>query len=238
MKNPVIGILTNVLIVEEGPYIGGERIYVNRDYIKNVLKSGGIPLLLPIIDDIEIIQKQIEGLDGLILSGGQDVNPKLYGQAPSPFLGAVRDDRDFFEIHALQAAFARRIPILGVCRGMQLLNVAFGGTLHQDIPQELGFDHQQKHHRHDPCHKVEIYSDTLLHKILENSHIDTNSFHHQSVKDLASCFRINARSEDGVIEGIEHKEGFVLGVQWHPEMMVEKHHDMQKLFSALVAAAR
>lgn len=237
-KKPIIGILTNVYIVEEGSYAGGERLYVNRDYVKNILKAGGIPLLLPIIDDSEVIKKQIESIDGLLLSGGQDVNPLLYGQKPSDFLGAVRDDRDFFELQAIRHAFSLNIPLFGICRGLQVMNVAFGGTLHQDIPSELGFDHHQKSRREEPHHQIEIYSDSKLYKILGVSYLETNSFHHQCVKDLAVGFSISARSEDGVIEAIEREDRpFVLGIQWHPEMMAEKYA-VERLFSAFIAAAR
>ncbi len=240
MKKPVIGILTNIITVEEGTYAGGERIYVNRDYVLQVLSAGGIPLLLPIVHDLKAIRQQIEHIDGLLLSGGQDVHPKYYNSEPSPWLGAVHDERDVFEMEAIKIAIERKIPLLGVCRGQQLINVAFGGTLYQDIPQEIKTSdllHTQRESRQKATHRVEITPGSRLHAILGSTAIWTNSFHHQSVKECAPGFMVVAHASDGVVEGIEKSgDHFVLGVQWHPEMMSDEP-GTKKLFEAFVSEA-
>lgn len=233
-KKPIIGILTNIFTIEEGQFAGMERIYVNREYVKTILKAGGIPVMLPIIEDLETICKQIENIDGLLLSGGQDLHPHHYNEEPSPKIGTICLERDRYEIAAVRHASSLNIPIFGVCRGLQLLNVVFGGSLHQDIP-----GHSQKMKREEAFHTIEIVPGTKMHKIFGAEKVKTNSFHHQAVKHLAPGFRATACANDGTIEGIERIEGsFVMGVQWHPEMMVNLHPEMQKLFDAFVAEAR
>lgn len=241
MKKPVIGILTNLMSVEEGPYTGGQRIYVNRDYVTCILQAGGIPLLLPIIDEIAVIHEQILRIDGLVLSGGQDVSPHYYKEEPIPEMGSVSPDRDFFEIHVIKSAISLQKPLLGVCRGLQMLNVACGGSLFQDIPaqiKESKLAHQQKEHRTLGTHEVDIAQDSHLFRILRKMSVQTNSFHHQAVKEIAPGFRVVGRSRDGVVEAIERVGGpFALGVQWHPEMMTGDS-DMRALFEAFLTEVR
>lgn len=245
-RKPLIGILTNLLIVESGVFAGAERIYVNRDYASSVLRAGGTPLLLPIICDAAAMQQQIAAVDAILISGGQDVQPHHYNEEPSPLLEAVCPERDEYEMAVVKQAFSLGKPIFGVCRGLQLINVVFGGSLYQDITNyfpSAPFQHTQKikkedAHQNDEPHTVDIAQNSWLSSVFEKETLITNSFHHQAVKDLAPGFRVNARAKDGVIEGIEKIDGsFVMGVQWHPEMMTEKHPDMQKLFCAFVTEA-
>lgn len=240
MKKPLIGILTNIIKVEEGNYAGGERIYVNRDYVRAAIEAGGTPILLPIHADVEAIYHQIELVDGLILSGGQDVAPHHYNEEAKPWLGAVSAERDHFELLAVRYAYQLNKPMLGVCRGVQLLNVALGGTLYQDIEKEheTPLKHLQAEYRVHPTHAVSILPGSRLHAIFGQESVHTNSFHHQSIKEIAEGFMVSARSSDGIVEAIEKRDSpFVLGVQWHPEMMVGDPY-MSKLFAAFLDEAR
>ena len=240
-KKPLIGILTNLLTVESGVLAGSERIYVNRDYVSSVLRAGGTPILLPIIADIEAMCQQIEAVDAILISGGQDVQPHHYKEEPSHLLDAVCPERDDYEMAVVKHAFQLQKPIFGVCRGLQLINVVFGGSLYQDIANYFpttSFQHTQKSKKDDASHTVDIAQNSWLSCVFEKEALLTNSFHHQAIKDLAPGFRANAWAKDGVIEGIEKIDGsFVVGVQWHPEMMTEKHTDMHKLFCAFVEEA-
>lgn len=240
LQKPLIGISTNQYILENSPFAGQKRIYINRDYTECVLKAGGIPFLLPLNTPLEAIEQQIMAMDGIVFSGGQDVHPLRYGEEPSRFLEAVCSERDEYELEALKLAYALKKPILGICRGLQLINIAFGGTLYQDIGHQIphqSIQHFQKAHKAVATHSVELVPKTLLASIFETNHLITNSFHHQAIKDLAHGFKVNAMTRDGVIEGIEREDSsFLVGVQWHPEMMIEKHPEMLKLFAAFVSS--
>ncbi len=236
-KKPVIGILANVLTIDKGPLTGSERVYVNRDYVQAILKVGGIPMLMPIVQEQEMIRRQIDSVDALLLSGGQDVVPHHYGEDPSPCLQETCPERDLYELEAVRYAFSLGYPILGICRGLQLLNVAFGGSLYQDIPHSFPgcLEHMQKEKKEEATHPVTMIKGSKLYPIFDSETVPTNSFHHQSIKKLAPGFRVNAHAADEIIEGIERQDvPFVMGVQWHPEMMVDKHPAMLKLFHHFV----
>jgi len=241
-QRPLIGILTNYYTLEDGLFAGTSRLFVSEDYVKSIVRAGGVPFMIPMISDAEIICKQVEHVDGLIFSGGaHDVHPDHYQEEPSAFLNSVSHERDLFEMVAAKHAFTLGKPIFGICRGLQLINVAFGGSLYQDLPTDLlnGLPHSQQLKKDEASHVVDVTPNSLLFSIVNKPTLMTNSFHHQSVKKVAPGFCINALSKDGVVEGIERMDpSFVLGVQWHPEMMAEKHPDMQKLFSFFVDKAR
>lgn len=239
MDRPVIGIVGNLLIAEGGMFPGMERSYVNHDYVRAVALSGAVPMLLPPLSGADGVKEQLERVDGLLLSGGHDVDPLLYGEEPAPELGFILPEVDEYQLAVIRLGVRLGKPMLGICRGAQLLNVAFGGTLYQDIPQETGrVKHWQKSPRHVGGHTVQVASGSLLAHIFGKEAVLTNSFHHQAVKDIAPGFAISARAADGVIEGIERTgDAFVVGVQWHPEMMAEEHADMLALFRALAVAA-
>ncbi len=238
-KKPLIGILTNILTVESGILAGTKRIYVNRDYVNSILRAGGTPILLPIISNEEAMCNQIEAVDAILISGGFDVHPHNYNEEPSHLLEAVSLERDEYEMAVIKHAYQLQKPIFGVCRGMQLINVVFGGTLYQDIANffpNLSFQHTQKSNRDDVSHTVDIKQNSWLSSVFQKESLLTNSFHHQAIKNLASGFQATAWAKDGVIEGIEKIDGsFVAGVQWHPEMMTEKNADMHQLFCAFVS---
>lgn len=230
-----IGILTNSFIVESGGCSGIERIYLNRFYVDSVERAGGVPFLLPIITSKEMIKAQVKEMDALVFSGGQDVDPSFYGEEPSPFLETVFLKRDHYEFAALRAALDLQKPILAICRGMQLINVAFGGTLYQDISYHFPGPtilHHQKNSWEKPSHEVTIVPNTHLYSLVQTPSLPTNSIHHQAIKDLATGFQISARSSDGVIEAVERPG--ILCVQWHPEIMAAESPPMQALFDDLV----
>lgn len=240
-KSPVIGISANLLSIESGAFQGRERAAVGYDYVQAVKIAGGIPLILPIVEEEHAVQRQVELIDGLLLSGGYDVSPSHYGEEPQRYLGEICPERDAYELALVNVTYASEKPIFGICRGLQLLNVAFGGTLYQDIPHALpaSLQHGQKAKPEEATHTVELVEGSLLQQVMKAATLLTNSYHHQAIKELAPGFKVNARAKDGVIEGIE-KIGdlFILAVQWHPELMIMKHMQMQCLFQGLVEAAK
>lgn len=194
------------------------KMEINNTYIDAVKRAGGLPVCLPYTDE-ENVNTILDGLNGLLLIGGHDVNPLIYGQEPHYKLGMVIDARDQSEILMAKKAFERNMPILAICRGEQVMNVAFGGTLYQDIDTQIEnvLKHTQSSKRHELTHTVELLP-SKLQEIIGQENILTNSFHHQAVNEVAPDFIINARAKDGVIEGIEHpKHPYCIGVQWHPE---------------------
>lgn len=237
MGKPIIGIVGNILIEQGGMFPGYERSYANSDYVVSTVKAGGVPLIFPIVNEDEIIKKQVETVDGIIITGGYDVDPLLYKEEPTNKQGFTLRERDYFDIAVVNYAIQLRKPILGICRGIQILNVAFGGTLYQDISDIEGayIKHNQSSKPDFPGHSVKIEKGTKLFDILGEKVI-TNSFHHQAVKDVAKGFIVTAVAADGVIEGIEKEdEEFVVGVQWHPEMMAARENtEMLKIFQKLV----
>ncbi len=241
VKCPIIGISATLLMIESGCLMGRERSAVGYDYIRAIQQAGGVPVVLPIVNEHHLIQQQIEIIDGLLLSGGYDVSPLCYGEDPKPGLEAICPERDIYEIELVQSAQRSNKPIFGICRGLQLLNVALGGTLYQDINLSIpsALQHQSKAKPDEATHAITISSQSLLHSIMNETKVLTNSFHHQAIKDLAPDLVVNAQSSDGVIEGVESPgPDFILGVQWHPELMIEKHSNMLKIFQAFLEAAK
>lgn len=240
-KKPIIGILSNIETIEKEPFLGQERACLNQTYINAIVKGGGIPVMLPVIHDKESIRAQISLVDGLVLSGGYDVHPLYYGEEPHPSLRFIYPERDLYEMEALSLACQQEKPILGICRGLQLINVAFGGTLYQDLSQnssEPPLKHSQEAKMHVAVHTVDITPDTILHSIFGKDSVGTNSFHHQGIKQLASGLIASAFARDGVIEGIEKENyPFMVAVQWHPERMVDHDPAMLHLFQFFIAKA-
>ncbi|WP_297421642.1 gamma-glutamyl-gamma-aminobutyrate hydrolase family protein [Clostridium sp.] len=241
MKKPIIGINSGRVIKHETAYSHSVIESLSNDYVESVIKAGGIPIVLPIVSDEESVRRQVELLDGVLLSGGIDINPLLYNEEPSPKLGYIYPDKDDFDVSIAKIACELKKPILAICRGHQILNVAFGGTLYQDLSDMEGcyIKHQQQTKDGAATHTVDIIEDSILHSILGNSVI-SNSFHHQAIKDIASGFKVTAYSKDKVIEAIEKcNEDFVVGVQFHPEIMtVYNDKKMLKLFEAFINASK
>lgn len=241
-NKPIIGISSNLLLIDQGPFVGQKRIYVNQGYVDSVIKAGGTPILLPMLENSDAILSQLTLIDGLILSGGHDVDPSHYGEEPHPLLQEILPERDAFEMNLLKNAHKQKKPIFGICRGLQLMNVFFGGTLYQDLSlrptnKEVKHLHREMSNLHS--HQIELEPEGLLHKIFGAKNIVTNSFHHQAIKDLAPGFAVLARAQDGLIESIARTDShWTVGVQWHPEIMMhDSHTDMQKLFEAFIDAS-
>ncbi|MBA3723003.1 MAG: gamma-glutamyl-gamma-aminobutyrate hydrolase family protein [Parachlamydiaceae bacterium] len=241
-KKPIIGILANIEIIDKDPFFGQERSSLNQNYIKAVIMAGGTPIMLPVVQDKTLIQSQMDLIDGLLLTGGYDVHPNLYGEEPHTDIGYVRLDRDHYEIEALKIAHEQHKPIFGICRGLQLMNVAFGGSLYQDLRHSnspVRIQHSQQAPMHVAWHCVDVLPSTQLFKIVGQETLGTNSFHHQSINKLAPGFIVNAKAKDGIIEGIEKKDHpFFMAVQWHPERMLDHDVNMLKLFQIFVSKAK
>ena len=236
---PVIGILSEVMIEKDGNFIGTEKDYVTVNYVKSIVMAGGIPIILPVVDD-NVTKVQLNSIDGLLISGGFDVNPLIYGEEPHKSIGFVRPDRDLHDICAIKTAYDMGKPILGICKGIQVLNVAFGGTLYQDISemQESFVAHRQNAKPEVPTHSIKIKKESILHKIIGDKAY-VNSFHHEAVKRVADGFTVTAMAIDKVIEGIEKADSkFVVGVQWHPEMMSHIDENSMNIFKTFIEAAK
>ncbi|MDO5294424.1 MAG: gamma-glutamyl-gamma-aminobutyrate hydrolase family protein [bacterium] len=237
MSKPVIGIVGNLLIMDGGMFPGLERDYVNRDYSVSVTLAGAVPLILTVQDDEEAIRSQIERVDALVFSGGYDMDPQLYGEEPMWEQGFIHPQVDQFYLKAIKIARELNKPVLGICKGIQAINVAFGGTLYQDLKKQVpeSMKHSQSSPRQYGSHAVKIDKDSFLGECLPEE-TKINSFHHQAIKDLAAGFRVTAIATDGIIEGIESTAGsFVTAVQWHPEMMASHGNtEMIQLFKHFV----
>lgn len=239
-KKPIIGISGSIIIDQGGRFPGYKRSYVNDDYIQSVINAGGIPFIIPVNSDMNVIKQQIEQLDGLILSGGHDVNPLLYGEEPTTKQGTIFPERDQFDQQLIRTAVALDKPAFAICRGIQILNATFGGTMYQDLSyiEDSYIKHDQYAGPSLASHTVSVEEGSYIHKVF-GSTVMTNSFHHQAIKDVAPGFKVTARAKDGVIEAIEKEgNGIVIGVQWHPEMMTKDHEKMAELFKVFIEASQ
>jgi putative glutamine amidotransferase len=218
---------------------GGIHV-LRQEYVRSVEETGGLPFVLA-PGKPEDASALLDRLDALLLSGGSDIDPALYHRPRHPKLGRVIRERDDFELALCREALRRDLPILAICRGQQVLNVATGGTLIQDLPSELGsMDHDPRRPRWQVAHEVRVMPGTQLREILGREAVSVNSFHHQAVEGLGKGVVVSARSEkDDVIEGIEVPgRRFALGVQWHPESFWGRPEGFRPLFEALTAATR
>jgi putative glutamine amidotransferase len=207
-------------------------------YADAVLAAGGLPIVLPYSEDETAPHEAMAICDGLVLTGGAfDIPPEMYGARPGDRLGPLKRGRTAYEQRVLRAALEAGIPILGICGGMQLLAVEAGGTLFQDIGDEIpgAFDHEQKLDPREPGHPVRILEGTALEAILGVRDLEVNSTHHQAVRDAGTA-RVSAVSPDLVVEAIELADRFAIGVQWHPELLAGREHLL--LYKALVEKAR
>lgn len=204
---------------------------LKKHYVDSINRAGGLGIILPPADDENILNHYINICNGFLFSGGGDMDPHYWGEMPEWRLGEINPLRDSFEYKLAQKILGSSLPVLGICRGCQVLNVAMGGTLIQDINTKLA--HNQKAPRDYATHAIVIEANSKLAKILKTNTIRVNSFHHQAVKKLGQGLKVSAIAPDGIIEAVESKDHpFVIGVQWHPECLHDKYS--YYLFRALV----
>jgi putative glutamine amidotransferase len=230
---PIIGITSNIR--EE------KLLTTGLSNIRAILNAGGIPIVLPNVTDEAVADQIAQSIQGLLVTGGGDIDPTFFDEEPLPSLGEVCPDRDIFELMIIKKMLELDKPVLGICRGCQMINVAAGGSLFQDIysqHREKLLQHAQKAPRTHMSHFVEVVETSLLYQIVGSTRFKVNSFHHQAVKSTPTDFEITAHAADGIVEAFESKRHrFVVGVQWHPENLAGQNdiHSL-KLFRALVEA--
>ncbi len=208
------------------------------NYIRSVVNAGATPVVLPVVDDEKVIESQLDGIDFLILTGGEDLSPHLYDEEMLAGCGDPLVHRDIYDIRLFKIAMKIGVPVLGICRGAQVINVALGGTLYQDLKyiDEVSIKHNNNTNQRLVTHKISIKDGSFLSKLYGNE-VWVNSFHHQAVKKLADNIEIIANSTDDVVEAFEGRSNntFFLGVQWHPEMMAAANESqMLNLFKFFI----
>ncbi len=243
---PVIGVPTQTLQVIDGIPAGLPRSWVmNQRYFLALTKLGAVPWMIPLLDEDEATLRQIhERLDGLFLAGGVDMDPETYGQEREPGCGAIDPARDRVELTLTRWAMEDGLPILGVCRGMQVINVAAGGTLHQDcatdLPEAIRHDYfpTAGYARDYLAHEVRLVRGTRMHDVYGQEEIRVNSMHHQAVDVLGDALVASGCAPDDLVEALEGSgDAFLMAVQWHPEMLVERDAGTRRLFERFLDAA-
>jgi putative glutamine amidotransferase len=217
-------------------------VRVNEAYTKALVAAGLLPVIVPPVS-AEVAVRMLDGFRGLVLTGGEDVSPKRFGAEPHPATGHANDRRDEYELALAEAARERGVPTLAICRGIQVVNVAFGGTLVQDIPSERprSLPHDPPGPRSGRVHAVSIVPGSCLAGALGDDHVTANSTHHQALGEIGSGILVTAHAPDGIVEGIESSDPgwWMVGVQWHPEELTETTEDWdRRLFAAFAARVR
>lgn len=233
---PVVGVIP--LFDEEK-----DSIWMVPGYMEGILQAGGLPIILPLkAEDDELLQL-CDMCNGFLFTGGQDVDPAVYGAEKSRWCGMPNHDRDVLETRIFAYALEKDKPVFGICRGIQLINALLGGTLYQDLPAEYEGSKEVEHHMKPPydvpCHQVTVPENTPLWQLLRKSILKVNSYHHQAIKELARTLKAMAISEDGLIEAVYMPDKrFIQAVQWHPELIYQADEDARKLFGSFVDACR
>lgn len=236
MKKPIIGITCNLSHRQVGDFDGKFVVGNNEEYHYAIIKAGGIPILLPELPHSIHPRTQVDLCDGILLAGGDDINPLSYGEEPSKYLQSTDWRVDTYHLALTQYALQQQKPILGICRGMQLLNIACGGNVYQDVtlyPHDT-IKHMQSSPRDQICHTVTTDEESIIHTLLGHQFL-TNSFHHQVLHKLGKGLLATGWSKDRVIEAIEKtNHPFTIGVQWHPEIMLKTSTTMLPLFEKFI----
>ena len=215
--------------------------WLHPDYSAALETLGALPVLLPLTDSMEVLADLTQRLDGLLLSGGHDVDPTLYGEELLPCCGPLSPAKDRMERTILEQFLCLDRPVLAICRGLQLVNVHLGGTLWQDLLSQhpTPISHSQLPPYDLPVHAVSVSPGTLLHRVVGREQLAVNSYHHQAVKDIAPGLTVQARSDDGLVEGLSLPSArFLLAVQWHPENLFRGDECSSSIFSSFVDACR
>lgn len=229
MVSKIVAVSNESLIID-----GVEKSAVNMEYNNAVLLAGASPLMIPVSNQKEYILKALSVCDGVIITGGCDVDPNLYHEDVTVNCGGIDKKRDEFELLLIECALELKLPILGICRGHQMLNVYFGGSLHQDIntlPNVI--QHVQRGSRGQGSQYIKVIKDSFLYEAIGDLGY-VNSYHHQSVKKIANHFKVTAKANDGIIEAIEHDTLPIYGVQFHPEVMAQNDEKMLNIFKKFI----
>ena len=247
---PLIGVVTHELRGEAEPAwaavpgrserdLAPHRLSLRLTYTQAIQEAGGIAVVVPTHGFVDDAAALLDRLDGLVFSGGPDLDPAVYGHERHPQLGPDVDHlSDEYELALLAGAAQRDLPMLGICRGMQALNVSRGGTLHQHLPDRTDTDHNQAHSPFRPVHDVSVAGGSLLHRLTGTDRLEVNSYHHQAVDRLGTGLQVCAVAPDTTIEAVWDPDAwFCLGVQWHPEVLTHRP-EHAPLFQSLVTAAR
>lgn len=231
---PVIGVMP---LVDEDK----ESLWMLPGYFGGIMEAGGIPIMLPLSDDSDMLVQCAEMCDGFLFTGGQDVSPKIYGESPLDDSVVCCAARDAMEGIILRYALEKDKSVLGICRGIQLINASLGGTLFQDLPKQhpSPVEHHQKQPYSEPAHRVNVLKGTPLYELLGKEELAVNTVHHQAVKDVSPELEKMAVSEDGIVEAVYHPQHrFIWAVQWHPEYSHVKDADSRKIFQRFVESAK
>ena len=237
MSKPVIGINTGY---RDGNWSVTGNQWIKTNYLESIRLGGGVPSILPYVYEDDELDLLLDRVDGVVLIGGPDLDPRTYGEEPLPTWKMLQENRQRFDLYLCQKVLERRIPLFAICLGFQVLNVTRGGSLYQDVPAQKpsNIAHLCEIGANYTRHPVRVERGSLLHRIVGKETFDANSAHHQAVKKLGAGLQAIAWAEDGIIEAIELPEHpFCLGVQWHPECIADKEEDHRKLFAAHVEAA-
>ena len=225
---PIIGLLVSV--------DDERKVTALHDYAHAVEAAGGLPLILPYVEK-ESIARFVALCDGFLFTGGLDISPTYYGEAQSPFCGEIQQHRDTLELRVLEAVLQTDKPVLGICRGAQVINVALGGTLYQDLPSERpsAIAHRQSEEKYTPSHHVEVHPSTPLHAMIGSTRMPANSFHHQAVKAPGRGLVPMASADDGVIEALYLEgERYLRAYQWHPERLFASDAQNRLIFEDFI----
>ena len=236
---PIIGVSGNIEMEQNGRCPGYKSAFVNNNYIQSVELAGGTAFVLPVTTRTEVIASQAEHVDGLLLTGGIDVNPLFYGEEPQQGLGTISPERDIFDLTLFRAVMDLGKPVFAICRGIHVVNVALGGTLRQDLVSEpiAHVKHEQSSEPHVASHTVDFKEDSYFHEVFGRKAL-TNSFHHQAIQKLGNGLKAVGYAADGIIEAIQNVDRSIIGVQWHPERMARKDSKMLQLFGDFVERAK
>ena len=233
MTKPIIGILAEV---EDGEIANR----VQDSYIRAIEQAGGVPILLPYVRGEDTLTSFVELCHGFLFTGGVDVEPRHYGEATKSTCGSIQSNRDAMELGIFPRVMASQKPIMAICRGIQLVNVAMGGTLYQDIPTEFQTDlpHRQIQPKNQPSHEVNVMESTPLSALVGGAaRITANSFHHQAIKVLGAGLAVMALADDGIVEavwGVDHP--YLRAYQWHPERLIEIDANNRRIFDDFIEA--
>jgi putative glutamine amidotransferase len=240
-RAPLIGITADTSIDEDLRSSQEPMLFLPHRYCSAIETGGGLPIVMPSISRAKI-RSILDRLDGLVVSGGNfDIHPRYYGERPVKALGNIRPGRTMFELEAIELALKRDMPILGICGGAQAINVALGGSLYQDIASQIphAAEHEQSARKKIGGHRIAVRAGTLLHRIFQRRNVEVNTTHHQAIKGPGKNLIVNATADDGLIEGIEStNHSFVLGVQWHPEVLAPTKPMQRNLFATFISFCR